>query len=313
EVGHSVLARVAHGGDLPLDAAFAEAAGHEDRVHAGEGGRARRFQVGGLDVVHLHARSRPQPRMTQRLVEGDVGIPDLDVLPDHGDIHRRIVLGARSDNLLPLAKVGRRRLDAELVADDLVELLLVQQDRDPVDVVRVDCGDDGALLDVGEERDLAPLFRRQRVAAAAQQYIGLDADAPQLLHGMLGRLGLDLAGAADDGHQRQVHVHAAAAALLDADLADRLEEGQRLDVADGPADLDHADVGVAGAQPDAADDLVGDVRDDLDRRTEVVAAPLARDHALVDAPRREVAVAARRGAHEALVVTEVEVGLGAIL
>ena len=37
------------------------------------------------------------------------------------------------------------------------------------------------------------------------------------------------------------------AAELDADLADRLEERQRLDVADRAADLDHAHVRVAGA------------------------------------------------------------------
>jgi hypothetical protein len=33
EIGHVVLARVARGGDLALDAALAEAARHEDRVH----------------------------------------------------------------------------------------------------------------------------------------------------------------------------------------------------------------------------------------------------------------------------------------
>ena len=149
--------------------------------------------------------------------------------------------------------------------------------------------------------------------AAAQQHVRLDADAAQLLHRMLRRLGLDLARAADDRHQRQVHVDAIVAAELDAELADGLEERQRLDVADRAADLDHADVGIAGAQLDAALDLVGDVRDHLHRGAEVVAAPLFRDHALVDAPGREVAVAAGGRAHEALVVAEVEVGLGAVL
>ena len=42
-------------------------------------------------------------------------------------------------------------------------------------------------------------------------------------------------------------IERALAAELDAHLADRLEKRQRLDVADGAADLDHADVGVAGA------------------------------------------------------------------
>ncbi len=64
------------------------------------------------------------------------------------------------------------------------------------------------------------------------------------------------------------------AAELDAHLADRLEERQRLDVADRAADLDHADVGIARAELDAALDLVGDVRDDLHRGAEIVAAAL---------------------------------------
>ena len=103
------------------------------------------------------------------------------------------------------------------------------------------------------------------------------------------------------------------AAELDAHLADRLEERQRLDVAHRAADLDHADVGIAGAERDAALDLVGDVRDHLHGRAEVVAAALLGDHALVDPAGGEVAVAPGGGAHEALVVAEVEVGLGAVV
>ena len=41
------------------------------------------------------------------------------------------------------------------------------------------------------------------------------------------------------------------AAELEPQLADRLEERQRLDVADRAADLDHAHVGIAGAELDA--------------------------------------------------------------
>jgi hypothetical protein len=187
----------------------------------------------------------------------------------------------------------------------------MQHHRDLVDVVDLHGADDGALLDIGEQRDLAALLLGQRILGAAQQDVGLDADAAQLLDRMLRGLGLDL-GFAHHGHQRQVHVHAVVAAQLDAHLPDGLEEGQRFDVADGAADLDHAHVGVAGAQLDAALDLVGDVRDDLHGGAEVVATPLTRDDALVDAPGGEVAVAARGGAHEALVVAQVQVRLRAI-
>ena len=100
-----------------------------------------------------------------------------------------------------------------------------------------------------------------------------------------------------------------------AHLADGLEERQRFDVADGPADLDDDDVriAVAGHATDALLDLVGDVRDDLDGAAEVVAAALLGDDRLVDAPGRDVAELAQVLVDEALVVAEVEVRLGAVV
>ena len=64
---------------------------------------------------------------------------------------------------------------------------------------------------------------------------------------------------------------------------------------------------------DALLDLVGDVRDDLHGLAEVVAAALFLDDLEVDAAGRPVVAA--RGAHggEALVVAEVEIGLGAVV
>ena len=60
----------------------------------------------------------------------------------------------------------------------------------------------------------------------------------QLAHRVLGRLGLQLLGGGDVGHQREVDVDRVVAPELEAELADRLEERQRLDVADRAADLD---------------------------------------------------------------------------
>jgi hypothetical protein len=65
---------------------------------------------------------------------------------------------------------------------------------------------------------------------------------------------------------------------------------------------------------DAADallDLVGDVRDDLDRPAEVVAAALLGDDRLVDAPGGDVAELGQVLVDEPLVVAQVEVRLGA--
>ena len=110
-----------------------------------------------------------------------------------------------------------------------------------------------------------------------------------------------------------MHVDRVAAAGFPPELADGLEEGQRLDVADRAADLDEDDVGVGADAADRLLDLVGDVGNDLHGLAEVVAPPLPLDHRRVDASRRRVVDlrAGHRG--EALVVPEVQVRLGAVV
>ena len=64
---------------------------------------------------------------------------------------------------------------------------------------------------------------------------------------------------------------------------------------------------------DAVLDFVGDVRDDLDGAPEIVAAALLLNHRQVDLAGRPVVVARRDLVGEALVVAQVEVGLGAVV
>ena len=99
------------------------------------------------------------------------------------------------------------------------------------------------------------------------------------------------------------------------ELADRLEERQRLDVADGAADLGDDDVGRARLRraPDARLDLVRDVRDHLHGRAEEVALALLAQDRLPDRARAVARVAQEVLVDEALVVADVEVGLGAVL
>ena len=106
------------------------------------------------------------------------------------------------------------------------------------------------------------------------------------------------------------------AAELVTDLAGRLDERLRLDVADRAADLGDDDVGArvfARLQPHPALDLVRDVRDHLHGVAEVLAAPLARDDLRVDLAGGDVRRLAQLDVEEALVVADVEVGLGAVV
>ena len=116
------------------------------------------------------------------------------------------------------------------------------------------------------------------------------------------------------GHERHVHVEDVLAADLVAELPDRLEEREDLDVADGAADLGDHDVDVVGGERvDARLDLVGDVRDHLHGLAQVLAPPFLGEHGLVDRSGRRVRLPGQRDVDEALVVAEVEVGLALVV
>jgi hypothetical protein len=110
---------------------------------------------------------------------------------------------------------------------------------------------------------------------------------------VLRRLRLLLPHGAEDGDERDVDEADVLGADAELELAQRLEEDEGLDVADGAADLDEADVGrrrrrAVRARRRAVDDLVRNavepvlhgvrhVGDDLHRLAELVAAALRVD------------------------------------
>ncbi len=173
---------------------------------------------------------------------------------------------------------------------------------------------DGSGVDVAEQGDLLADALGEQLLGAGHDDVGLDADLAQFGDRVLRRLGLELADDADHGHEGDVDVEHVGAADVVAELADGLEEREALDVADRAADLgdEHVDFGELGEAVHAALDLVGDVRDDLHGAAEVVAAALLGDDGVVDAAGGDVGVALDELVEEALVVTQVEVGLGAV-
>jgi hypothetical protein len=87
-----------------------------------------------------------------------------------------------------------------------VEPFFGERNRDFVDGLDVSGRDHGLLVHVAEERDLALDVRVEQPIGAAEQDVRLDANRPQVPHAVLRRLGLELAGRADEGHERQVNV-----------------------------------------------------------------------------------------------------------
>src|SRR5699024_7944939 len=138
-------------------------------------------------------------------------------------------------------------------------------------------------------------------------------------HRMLGRLGFEFAGGRQVGHQRDVQEETVVPADVVANLPGGFQKRLGFDIAYGATDFgDHhvgpvpVLVGFAHRQ-DPVFDLVGDVRDDLHRVAEVLASPFLGDHGGVDLSGGHVGRAGQVAIQEALVVPDVEVGLGTVL
>ena len=172
QVGHLVLAGEARGGDLAFDAALAEAARHQHGVVLGQLRHALGRDGFGVDVVDLHPHVVLHAGVAQRLVERLVAVRQVDVLADHGDVDFALRVLGLVHQVVPALQVGRRRVQAQLVADQAVQALLVQHARHLVDGVHVPHGDHAPFGHVGEQRDLGALVVGNLAVGAAQQGVG---------------------------------------------------------------------------------------------------------------------------------------------
>jgi hypothetical protein len=130
---------------------------------------------------------------------------------------------------------------------------------------------------------------------------------------VLRRLRFELTRCLDVGQQRKVHEDALPPWLVLRELADRLEEGQALDIAHRAADLAEHEIDLILADGDEVLDFIGDVGDHLDRFAKVIAAALLLQHVGIDAARTDRIRLARGDAGEAFVMAEVEVGLRPVI
>ena len=130
---------------------------------------------------------------------------------------------------------------------------------------------------------------------------------------MLRRFGLDLAGRGNIRHQRQVHEQCALVSQLNAHLANRLQERQRLDITHGTANLNHGDIGITGTLANTLLDLVSNMGNDLYCRPQVIATPLVTNNALVYLAGGEVICLRHGGTNKAFIMAKVKVSFGAIV
>ena len=277
-----------HRGNLAFGAAFAKATRHQNRVHAREHIDAGLFHILGIEIVNIDAGARLDAGVNQRFGKRLVRVCQAHVFADHRQIDFGSRVLQRVNDLIPLGEIGRLWRQVQFAADDFIKTLLVQHLGNLVDGSRVVARNHRAFFDVGEQRNLAPLFFRQWAIATTHHHIGLDTDLAQLLDAVLGGLGFYFTDGRQIRHQREVDITDVFAPLLNTHLANRFEKRQRLDVAHRSADFDDAHFGVHRAGNNRVLDFVGDMRDHLHGRAEVITAAFFVDHAFINLTGGEV-------------------------
>ena len=317
KVGDIVLPGVLRGLDHALNAAVAKAAGHDDAVHIGEDLLAG-FLIGQVLALHpldLHLTVVLKAGVVQALHHGEVGVVQFDILAHQRDGAGLAAGGDAGHYLLPFGQVGGGHVQFQFLHHHVVEAIGVQHQRALVEAGHGQVLNDALGLHVAEGADLPADVAAHAAVGAQDDDVRVHAHALQLFHRVLGRFGLVFVGAGDVGHQHDVDVAAVVAALFQAHLTDGFEKRLALDVAGGAADLGNDHVGLSGGSQivDVALDLVGDVGDDLHGLAQISALTLLVQHVPVHLAGGQVGVFVQVLIDEALVVAQIQIGLGAVV
>jgi hypothetical protein len=205
-------------------------------------------------------------------------------------------------------------MELELPDNVIAQPGVLQHERHPVDVVDGFERDYRLWFYVAEQRDFVDQVPADRVIRPRDDDLGLDADAAQFADAVLRGLGLEFSGRADVGQESDMDIQRVIAPHVGAQLAQGFEKRLALNIPDCATDLDDHDFRIVflAHQPDPPFDLVGDVRNDLDRAAQVVSSAFFADDVGINLPGSHVAGVIQVLVCEPLVVPEVEVGFGSV-
>src|SRR5205814_766983 len=175
--------------------------------------------------------------VNQRFLNALVAVDEVRVLADDGDAHAIVRFADTIHEGAPGGEIGLLRLETEPLEHLVVETLLVKAQRNLINRTDVWTLDDAAEFHVAEERDLALDVVGDGTLGANDEQVRLNSDLHEVAYGVLRRLRLELARGRDERNQGEVHEDRVLATDVVAELTDRFQKRQRLDVADRAADL----------------------------------------------------------------------------
>ncbi len=161
QVGNLVLAGVSGGLDFALDAPLAKAARHQDAAqpfqHLLRPEFLNRLR---LDFLDLHPAIVGHSAVGDGFIDRFVGVVQLDVFADNADADAMARRQELADDFLPMRHVGRRRVQMEQPADQVIDPLALEHQRQFVNGV-LDVGflDHRLVRDVAEDGDFLAQIR----------------------------------------------------------------------------------------------------------------------------------------------------------
>src|SRR5581483_3647242 len=201
----------------------------------------------------------------------------------------------------------------ESLDDPFVQPFLMKHQRHFIDTLHVFGSDHGVVVDVTEQGDFGFDFGFKVAIGPAEQDVRLNTKAREFFHAVLGGLGFQFAGGRNKGNQGKMDIQDMFATPIPAEPANCFKKRQAFNVTNSAADFADGDIKSGGGRKNAVFDLVSNVRNDLHRPAEIVAFAFAGDYRVIHLAGGKSILAAHVGRDVALVMSEIEVGFGAVV
>ncbi|SCH06300.1 Uncharacterised protein [uncultured Clostridium sp.] len=311
-----IFTGIADGADLTLDTAIAEAARHQNTVHIGQILR----RIGVVDQLGIHPfqiyhRVAGDTAVLQGLHHTDVSVMQLDIFSNDGNMNLGSRMAKSFHHRSPVRQIRFRTGKVQTFAGHLRQMLLLHSQRSLVEILHIQVLKHMGAGHITEQGNFVLQMVVQRMFAPADDNIRPDPHTLQILHRSLGRLGLQLAGRLNIRNQGHMNQNRVLMAHIVLELTDRLQKRLTLNIADGAAHLNDGNMGLILIEiaVKTALNFVGNMGDNLHRASAVIAAALLVQNRPVDFTGSNVGIFRQRFIDKALIVTEIQVGLSAVV
>ena len=223
-------------------------------------------------------------RVVQRLDDRNISVGKFNVFANQRYLYRAVGIFNFVNHAPPFFKLGRSLRQIQLVEDDFIKPLAFHDKRHFINRFRRPIFYDCVFVHVAEQRDFFLKLTGYRIIRPANQNIRLNTNRPQFLDAVLSWLSLEFARRPDIRQKRHVNIKRVVFADFLFNLTNRLKERQAFNVADSAADLRYHNVSLISLRHGvhASFNFVGDVRNNLHRRAEIIALALLRQNSPIN-------------------------------